>query len=168
MAEGGRKAKKRATATKRKKSVPQGGSGKPKSTKPKSTKTKSIKLKPGSSKASNFGSETARLKSELRAARDRQAASAEVMRLISTSPGDADQALRRIAEIAERLFGASSVSLLIADGERWGRTIRVGAGSERIATAIPEAHVAITSQFMPGRSISKTARLTFLPTIRRR
>ena len=53
-----------------------------------------------------------------------RAASAEVMRLISASPGDADLSLRRIAEITERLFGASSVSLLIADGERWGRTIR--------------------------------------------
>jgi signal transduction histidine kinase len=79
-----------------------------------------------------------------------QAASAEVMRLISASPGDADFALRRIAEITERLFGASSVSLLIADGERWGQAIRVGAGSERIAAAIPLAHVAITPQFMPG------------------
>ncbi|HEV7408232.1 MAG TPA: GAF domain-containing protein, partial [Bradyrhizobium sp.] len=79
-----------------------------------------------------------------------RAASAEVMRLISASPGDADLSLRRIAEITERLFGASSVSLLIADGERWGQTIRVGAGSERIAAAIPLAHVAITPQFMPG------------------
>ena len=77
-------------------------------------------------------------------------ASAEVMRLIATSPGDADQSLRRIAEITERLFGASSVTLLIADGERWGRTIRVGAGSERIAAAVPLAHLAITTQFMPG------------------
>jgi len=150
MAEGGRKAKKRATATQPKKPVPRLGSGKPKSIETKSIKPKSIRLKSSSSKASNSRSENARLKSELRAARDRQAASAEVMRLISASPGDADQALRRIAEIAERLFGASSVSLLIADGERWGRTIRVGAGSERIATAIPLAHVTITPQFMPG------------------
>jgi two-component system, NtrC family, sensor kinase len=145
MAEGGRKAKKRATATKRKKPVPQSRSGKTKSIKP-----KSIKPNPSGSKASNSRSQNARLKSELRAARDRQAASAEVMRLISASPGHAEQTLRRIAEIAERLFGASSVSLLIADGERWGRAIRVGAGSERIATTIPLAHVAITPQFMPG------------------
>jgi two-component system, NtrC family, sensor kinase len=150
MAKGGRKAKKRATATKRKKTAPQPGSGKPKSIKTKSIKPKSSKLKSSSSKASNSRSGAARLKSELRAARDRQAASAEVMRLISASPGDADQTLLRIAEIAERLFGASSVSLLIADGEHWGRTIRVGAGSERIASAIPLAHVAITPQFMPG------------------
>src|ERR1700733_468706 len=150
MAKGGRKANKRATATKRKKPASQPGSGKLKSIKPKSTKPKSIKPNASSSKARNFRSENARLKRELHAARDRQAASAEVMRLISASPGDADQTLRRIAEIAERLFGASSVSLLIADGERWGRTIRAGAGSERIASTIPLAHVAITPQFMPG------------------
>ena len=94
--------------------------------------------------------ENARLRGELRAARDRQAAGAEILRAIASGPIDAERALQRIAEITERLFGASSVSLLIADGERWGRTIRVGAGSERIATAIPLAHVAITPKFMPG------------------
>jgi GAF domain-containing protein len=94
--------------------------------------------------------ENAQLARELRAARDRQAASAEILRAIAGAPVDADRALQRIVEITERLFGASSVSLLIADGERWGRTIRVGAGSERIAAAIPLAHLPITSQFMPG------------------
>jgi two-component system, NtrC family, sensor kinase len=154
MAERGRKAKKRATATKRKKAVFKSR----KSIKPKSTRARSIASKSPTSlpsksvnsKPVNSKSENARLTSELRAARDRQSASAEVMRLISASPGDADQTLRRIAEITERLFRASSVTLLIADGERWGQTIRVGAGSERITTAIPLAHVAITPQFMPG------------------
>jgi GAF domain-containing protein len=94
--------------------------------------------------------ENTRLRRELRAARDRQAASAEILRTIAGAPGDAERSLRQIAEITERLFGASSVTVLIADGERWGRTIRVGAGSERIAAAIPLAHVAITLQFMPG------------------
>jgi two-component system, NtrC family, sensor kinase len=148
MAERGRKAKKRATATKRKKPVLRPRSVGKKSIKSKSTASKSPASR--SSKPANSRSETVRLRSELRAARDRQAASAEVIRLISASPGDADQTLRRIAEITERLFDASSVTLLIADGERWGQTIRVGAGSERITTAIPLAHVAITPQFMPG------------------
>ncbi len=146
MAERGRKAKKRATATKRRKaSLRPKKSAKSKTIKSKSTASRSLSTKPANSK-----SENARLRSELRAARDRQTASAEVMRLISASPGDADHTLRRIAEITEQLFGASSVTLLIADGERWGQTIRVGAGSERITTAIPLAHVSITPQFMPG------------------
>src|SRR5579863_4053947 len=87
--------------------------------------------------------ENARLRGELRAARDRQAASAEVLRAIADTSGDAERALERIAETTERLFGASSVSLHIADGERWGRTIRVGAASKQIAAAIPLAHAAI-------------------------
>jgi signal transduction histidine kinase len=160
MAKRGQTAKTRAVATKRKKPVRKARpdrtksgrakSGRAKSGKPKSIAPKSGRPKSSGRKASRSKSDNARLKSELVAARDRQAASAEVMRLISASPGDADQTLRRIAEIAERLFGASSVSLLIADGERWGRTIRVGAGSERIATALPLAHVAIMPQYMPG------------------
>ncbi|MGD0849425.1 GAF domain-containing protein [Bradyrhizobium sp.] len=160
MAKRGQKAKTRATATKRKKPVRKARPASTKSGKTKSGKTNSIAPKSGppkssspkssSPKANHSEFENARLKSELGAARDRQAASAEVMRLISASPGDADQTLRRIAEIAERLFRASSVSLLIADGEHWGRTIRVGAGSERIATALPMAHVAIMPQYMPG------------------
>jgi transcriptional regulator with GAF, ATPase, and Fis domain len=164
MAERGRKAKKRATATKRKKAVlklrkstkAKSTASKSSATKPvkpansKSANSKSANSKPANSKPANSRSENAQLKSELRAARDRQAASAEVMRLISGSSGDTDQTLHRIAEITERLFGASSVSLLIADGERWGQTIRVGAGSERIATALPQAHVAMTPKFMPA------------------
>jgi GAF domain-containing protein len=100
--------------------------------------------------ATDFREENARLKRELREARDRQAGSAEVLRTIASASGDAERALQQVAETTARLFGASSVTLLIADGDRWGRTIRVGAGSERIASAIPLAHVAITSQFMPG------------------
>ncbi len=98
----------------------------------------------------DLSAENERLRGELREARDRPAAGAEPLRTSAGAPGDAVRSLQRIAEITERLFGASSVSLLIADGERWGRTIRVGAGSEQIVTAIPLAHVAITSQFMPG------------------
>jgi GAF domain-containing protein len=90
------------------------------------------------------------LEARLAAARERQAATAEILSAIASSPGDAEQSVRRIAEITERLFGASSVSVMIADGERWGLTIRVGAGSERINSAIPVAHVTIAPLFMPG------------------
>jgi GAF domain-containing protein len=98
----------------------------------------------------DLSQENARLQAELRAARERQAATAEILRTVASAGGDAGLSLQRIAETTASLFGASSVSLMIADGERWGRTIRVGAGSERIATAIPLAHVAITPQYMPG------------------
>ena len=94
--------------------------------------------------------ENIRLQGELGIARDRQSASADILRAIADAGGDAERSLQQVAETTASLFGASSVSLLIADGERWGRTLRVGAGSERIAAAIPLAHVAISPQFMPG------------------
>ncbi|MGP8121888.1 MAG: GAF domain-containing protein [Xanthobacteraceae bacterium] len=90
------------------------------------------------------------LEARLQAALDRQAATAEILSAIANSPGDAEQSLHRIAEITARLFAASSVSLLLADGDKWGRTLRVGASSEQIVSAIPLAHVTIGPQFMPG------------------
>ena len=48
--------------------------------------------------------------SELRAARDREAASADILRTISELSGDAERSLPQIAEITARLFGASSVT----------------------------------------------------------
>jgi two-component system NtrC family sensor kinase len=159
MAAGFRKSGKTATTRGR-----AGRIRKPDSVRPKSARLKSVRPKSGvpksglsrstapksAKRAGKPKSETERLKRELRAALDRQAASAEILSAIASAPGDAERVLQRIAEITERLFRASSVSLLISDGERWGLTIRVGACSARIATAIPLAHVAITPQFMPG------------------
>src|SRR5947209_10561763 len=71
-----------------------------------------------------------RIKNELRAATERQKASAEILNAIANTQGDAGHALQRIAETTARLFGAPSATVSIADGDRWGRTIRVGAASE--------------------------------------
>ena len=51
--------------------------------------------------------ENARLQAELRAARDRQTASAEILRTIAGVSGDAERSLHQIAETTARLFGAS-------------------------------------------------------------
>src|ERR1700719_861835 len=48
--------------------------------------------------------ENARLQAELRAARDRQAGSAEILRAIGGVSGDAEQSLYQIAETTKRLF----------------------------------------------------------------
>src|SRR5260370_9507830 len=85
--------------------------------------------------------ENARLQADLRTAADRQAASAEILRALASAPGDAERALQRIAEITERLFGASSVTIRTIEGEEWGRLIRVGDGSKRISQEIPEAQL---------------------------
>src|SRR3984893_13294016 len=85
--------------------------------------------------------ENARLQAELRAAVDRQAASAEILRAIASAPGDAERALQQIAETTARLVGATSVTIRIVEGEEWGRPIRVGEGSKRISQEIPEAQL---------------------------
>ena len=54
--------------------------------------------------------ENARLRSELVIAREREAASADILRTISDMSGDAERSLPQIAEITARLFGASSVT----------------------------------------------------------
>src|SRR3984893_18361751 len=85
--------------------------------------------------------ENARLQAELRAAVDRQAASAEILRAIASAPGDAERALQQIAETTARLVGATSVTIRIVEGEERGRPIRVGEGSKRISQEIPEAQL---------------------------
>src|SRR6266480_6991550 len=64
--------------------------------------------------------ENARLLSELRTSRDRQAGSAEILRAIADASGDAERSLQQIAETTARLFGAPSVTLHIAEGDQWG------------------------------------------------
>ena len=72
-----------------------------------------------------------RLQSELRATAERQHASAEILRAISESSGDAERSLTQIAETTARLFSAPSVTIRIAEGDEWIKTIRVGASSQR-------------------------------------
>src|ERR1700743_3695102 len=77
-----------------------------------------------------------RLQNELRAAQERQNASTEILRAISQETGsersgDADRSLTQIAETTARLFGAPSVTIRLAAGDEWVKTIRVGASSQR-------------------------------------
>src|SRR6202045_3020060 len=85
--------------------------------------------------------ENARLLAELRAARDRQAGSAEILSTIAGAPGDAERALQKVAETTARLFGASSVTIRIPRGDEWGQSINVGAGSERMAAEVSKARL---------------------------
>ena len=94
--------------------------------------------------------ENTRLLTEQRAALERQTASAEILRTIASAPGDAGRSLQQIAETTARLFGASSVSIRIADGDRWSQTIHVGTGARRIAAAVPAAQLNVGGRNMPG------------------
>src|SRR6202011_5430617 len=94
--------------------------------------------------------ENAQLRAELRSARDGQNASAEILSAIAGTSGDAERSLQQIVEITARLFGAPSVSLRIAGGDEWSRTIRVGASEERIVSAVSAAQQRIGARNLPG------------------
>jgi signal transduction histidine kinase len=98
----------------------------------------------------NLRLENARLLTELRAARDRQAASAEILQTIASTSGDAEQSLQQIAETTARLFGTSSVTLNIASGDEWARMIRVGASSQRVGAEVSAAQLRIGARNLPS------------------
>jgi two-component system NtrC family sensor kinase len=108
--------------------------------------------------------ENARLQAELRAARDRQAGSAEILRTIGSASGDAEASLYQIAKITKRLFEASSVSILVAQGTEWGQIIHDGASSKRIAAEVPVAQLRIGGHSLPGATFSENRQI-HLPDI---
>src|SRR6266404_527096 len=90
------------------------------------------------------------LLSELGIAGDRQAASAEILRAIASTPGDAERPLQQVAETTARLFGASSVTLNIASGGEWVRMIRVGPSSQRVGSELSAAQLGIGGRNLPA------------------
>ncbi|MFY9952565.1 GAF domain-containing protein, partial [Bradyrhizobium sp.] len=94
--------------------------------------------------------ENARLQAELCTAREGQTASAEILRAIAGTSGDAERSLRQIAEITARLFGASSVTLNIAGGDDWARMIRAGASSQRVGSEVSAAQLRMGARNLPA------------------
>lgn len=103
--------------------------------------------------------ENSRLINELSIARERQNASADILRTIASASGDAAASLQRIAETTARLFDAASVSIRIADGNEWGLSIRVGVGEERIAATVPAAKVRIGGRNLPGTVVAENRQI---------
>src|SRR3982074_1839864 len=97
----------------------------------------------------------ARLQPEWRVARDRQNASADILRTIAGTSGDADRSLYQIAETSMRLFGATSATIQIAEGDGWSQIIRVGDRSKRIGAGVPEAQLRIGGRNMPGTIVAE-------------
>jgi two-component system, NtrC family, sensor kinase len=108
--------------------------------------------------------ENARLQAELRAAHDRQAGSAEILRTIGSASGDAEQSLYQIAETTKRLFEASSVTILVAGGGEWRQIVHDGASSKRIGAEVPVAQLRIGGHSMPGATFSENRQI-HLPDI---
>ncbi|HVD84137.1 MAG TPA: GAF domain-containing protein, partial [Bradyrhizobium sp.] len=60
----------------------------------------------------NLSRENARLQAELRAAQDRQTATAEILKVIASSPSDVQPVFEAIADSAKRLIGGFSTTVL--------------------------------------------------------
>jgi GAF domain-containing protein len=90
-----------------------------------------------------------RLQNELRAAQERQNASTEILRAISEESRSAERSLTRIAETTARLFGAPIVTIRLAEGDEWVKTISIGAGSQRSGSQ-PGANSAAPGANLPA------------------
>jgi two-component system, NtrC family, sensor kinase len=103
--------------------------------------------------------ENDRLQAELCAERDRQTATAEILRTIASTSGDAGRALQQIAETSARLFGAPSVSIqLVKDGE-WADACRFGDSAQRIRAAVPLTEIRVGGRNMPGAVVGQNRQI---------
>ena len=74
--------------------------------------------------------ENARLLNELRQSLERQTATSEVLKVISTSPGDLDPVFRTMLENATRICEASYGLLYLYNGQHFSLATHIGAGSK--------------------------------------
>jgi GAF domain-containing protein/anti-sigma regulatory factor (Ser/Thr protein kinase) len=163
MATRGRKAAKRTTAHKRtrpiRKPKPARAKSASRTARSKPERLKSTAPKSGKPAAGKSRSGTATLKRQLRVAQDRQTASAEILRTIGNVSGDAERSLFEIAGITKRLFEASSVSIFVAEGDKWRQVIHDGASSERISAEVPADQLRIGSHSLPGATFSENRQI---------
>ena len=103
--------------------------------------------------------ENALLQNELSIARDRQSAGAEILRAIASAPGDAERALKQIAETSARLFAAPSVSILLAENGEWTRQFRFGDSAKQVLAALPMDAIRVGGPNLPGMVIADSRQI---------
>jgi GAF domain-containing protein len=82
--------------------------------------------------------ENARLLGELRESLDRQTATADILRVIASTPDDPTRALDTIAETAARMFDASSAIIRRVDGAVLRAVCAAGPAASAVRDALPE------------------------------
>src|SRR5258705_4730848 len=142
MATRARKAAKRAKAPKRAKPTRKHQSTAVQSARPRSRKPKS-----GERKADKPKSETARLKNLMRDAEDRQAATAEILKVIASSPTEVGPALQAIVQGACKFCSAYDATVLLKIGDDLHYSAHYGP-----IPAPSEPH-RITRRWVTGRSV---------------
>ncbi len=113
--------------------------------------------------------ENARLLTETREALDRQTATSHILRTIAAAPSEAEGTLREIAETTSRLFGASGVTIRIAEGDEYGSVIHVGRGAADLSAAFRSrmaANERVLPRSLPG-TVLRENRQIYLPDLDR-
>ena len=106
---------------------------------------------------------------QLAAVRDQLAATSDILRAIAVSPGDAEGALRKIAETTARLFNAVGVSFRIAEEDTFKLSVGVGQGAEQISSELyadPAKRPTISGRTLPA-SVVRENRQLHLPDLDR-
>jgi GAF domain-containing protein len=82
--------------------------------------------------------ENTRLLSELRQSLERQTATADILRVIASTPEDSKRALDRIAETAARMFNAASVHFRRIEGDVLRMVGAAGPFAARVRDTLPD------------------------------
>ena len=115
---------------------------------PKPAKSKEAKPTVARKSPKNEDSRVRDLEKRLAEAEEQQTATAEILRVISSSPGDLQPVLDAVAENAARVCGATDARILRVEGDKLRRVAQFGPLPAEMPALIP-----LSREFPPGRSI---------------
>src|SRR5581483_8891263 len=104
-------------------------------------------------------SEIASLKRQLETARRQRQASAEILHAVANSSGEVAGPLQQIAETTGRIFGASSVSIQLAEGVEFTQEYRVGSIAKRVGSAYPRSTIKVGGRNLPGTVVAEVRQI---------
>ena len=81
------------------------------------------------------------------------------MRAVANATGDAAGPLQLIAETTARLFGATSVSIRLAEGSEFTQEYRVGAVAKRVGSAFPPSNIKVGGRNLPGTVVAENRQI---------